>query len=108
MRFADQRLRSMNFEDLKTEIENLLSPRTAAEWVGLLHAAGLMATLAYSWKQVVTSPLFAENELTMTVGEGELRLIRTPARCSSFTNAEVGAPPELGEHNVEFLTNVET
>ncbi|MFE2995766.1 CoA transferase [Nocardia sp. NPDC059246] len=108
-RFADQRLRSMNFEDLKAELENSLSARTAAEWVGLLHAAGLMATLAYNWRQVVATELFAENELAMTVGEGEgeLRLIRTPARYSTFTNAGVGAPPGLGEHNAEFLTNVE-
>ncbi|MEV6340489.1 CoA transferase [Nocardia vinacea] len=108
-RFADQRLRSMNFEDLKTELEIALAARTAAEWVELLHAAGLMATLAYNWKQVVATPLFAENELALTVGERErqVNLVRTPARYASFTLAGVTSPPEAGEHNAEFLAPVE-
>ncbi|MVU80711.1 CoA transferase [Nocardia sp. ET3-3] len=104
-RFADQRLRSINFEELKTELEVALAKRTAAEWVGLLHDAGLMATLAYNWKQVVATPLFDENELAVTVGDGEreVKVIRTPARYSSFEAAGATPPPEVGEHNEEFL-----
>ncbi|MGW2664079.1 CaiB/BaiF CoA transferase family protein [Nocardia tengchongensis] len=104
-RFTDQRLRAVNFDDLKTELEAALATRTAAEWVDALHAAGLMATLAYNWKQVVATPLFAENELALSVGDGEraVRLIRTPARYSSFDAAGSTPPPDAGEHNAEFL-----
>lgn len=108
-RFADQRLRSINFEELRAELEAALSARTAAEWVDLLHEAGLMATLAHSWRQVVDTPVFAENELAVTVGEGErsVRVIRTPARYTSFAPAGLEPAPEAGEHNEQFLGRVE-
>ncbi|WP_433560434.1 CaiB/BaiF CoA transferase family protein [Nocardia sp. CA-151230] len=104
-RFTDQRLRSINFDELRTELEAALAARSAAEWVELLHAAGLMATLAYSWKQVVATELFAENELAVSVGDGAsaVALIRTPARYQSFTAAGVTVPPAAGAHNDEFL-----
>ncbi|HEY3732613.1 MAG TPA: CoA transferase [Streptosporangiaceae bacterium] len=104
-RFADQRLRSVNFDELKAELESALAARPAAEWVGLLQAAGLMATLAYSWKQVVGTALFEENELAMTVGAGadSVRLVRTPARFDSFGPAATAPPPAAGEHNAELF-----
>ncbi|MGQ4618962.1 CoA transferase [Nocardia sp. R7R-8] len=108
-RFADQRLRSVNFEELEAELEDALSSKTAAEWVELLREAGLMATLAHNWRQVVNTPLFEENELAVTVGEGprQVRLIRTPARYSSFTTAGLAPAPEAGEHNEEYLGQAE-
>lgn len=104
-RFADQRLRSINYHELKAELESVLAERTAAEWVGLLQAEGLMASLAYNWKQVVTTPLFAENELAVRVGENEqaCAVVRTPARYASFPPAAVTPPPEVGQHNDELL-----
>jgi crotonobetainyl-CoA:carnitine CoA-transferase CaiB-like acyl-CoA transferase len=104
-RFADQKLRAINYYELKDELESALAERTAAQWVDALQEKGLMATLAYNWKQVVHTPLFAENELAVTVGEGENAqvVVRTPARFDSFTPAAVGVPPSPGEHNDEFL-----
>ncbi len=106
-RFADQKLRAVNYYELKDELESALAERTAAQWVDALHEKGLMATLAYNWKQVVHTPLFAENELAVTVGEGENAqvVVRTPARFDSFTPAAVGVPPSPGEHNDEFLAS---
>ncbi|HJT96093.1 MAG TPA: CoA transferase [Mycobacterium sp.] len=105
-RFIDQRARSINFDDLKAELESALAAKTAADWVDLLRGSGLMATLAHNWKQVVTTPLFAENELTVTVGEGdrEVRVVRTPARYTAFEMAGDTPPPQAGEHNAEFLS----
>ena len=64
------------------ELESALAAKTAAEWVELLQEGGLMACLAYTWKQVVGTPLFAENELALQVGSGDdaITVIRTPAR----------------------------
>ena len=104
-RFADQRLRSINYDDLKAELESVLAARTAAEWVDLLQAEGLMASLAHNWKQVVATPLFAENELAVQVGEGDqaCTVIRTPARYTSFPPAATAPPPKAGQHNDELL-----
>lgn len=104
-RFSDQRLRAVNYYELKDELEEALAERTAAEWVAALHERGLMATLAYNWKQVVQTPLFVENELAVSMGEGENMqvVVRTPARFASFTPAAISAPPAPGEHNDEFL-----
>lgn len=105
-RFIDQRSRAINYPELTEELESALSAKTAAEWVELLQAGGLMACLAYTWKQVVATPLFAENELALTVGSGddEITVIRTPARYSSFDAAAADPPPAAGEHNNTYLT----
>lgn len=107
-RFADQRSRSINYSELTDELESTLSTKTSAEWVELLRRNGLMACLPYTWKQVVDTPLFAENKLALEVGSGEdaVTLIRTPARYSTFTAAVTDPPPEVGEHNAEFLTGI--
>ena len=118
-RFADQRSRALNYHELTEELEKALAARTAAEWVELLQEGGLMACLANTWKQVVETPLFAENELALRVGrdgdggdggdEGDaVTVVRMPARYSSFDAVTTDPPPAPGQHNAEFLTTPET
>lgn len=104
-RFSDQRARALNYPELTEELESALAAKTAAEWVELLHEGGLMACLAYTWKQVVATPLFAENDLALEVGSGDdaITVIRTPARYSSFCAAVTDPPPAAGQHNDAFL-----
>jgi len=108
-RFIDQRARALNYPELTEELESALAAKTAAEWVELLQEGGLMACHAYTWKQVVGTPLFAENELALQVGSGDdaVTVIRTPARYSSFDAADTNPPPALGEHNDMVLTTPE-
>jgi crotonobetainyl-CoA:carnitine CoA-transferase CaiB-like acyl-CoA transferase len=105
-RFADQRSRAINYVELTEELESTLTTKTAGEWVKLLQHNGLMACLPYTWKQVVETPLFAENDLAVEVGSGDgaVTVVRTPARYSSFTAVATDPPPELGQHNRDFLT----
>ncbi|HUH70729.1 MAG TPA: CoA transferase [Mycobacterium sp.] len=109
-RFIDQRARALNYPELTEELESALAAKTAAEWVERLHEGGLMACLAYTWKQVVDTPLFAENELALQVGSGDdaITLIRTPARYSSFDAVTTDPPPAAGAHNDVLLTAPET
>jgi crotonobetainyl-CoA:carnitine CoA-transferase CaiB-like acyl-CoA transferase len=104
-RFIDQRSRAMNYPELTEELEAALAAKTAAEWVQLLQEGGLMACHAYTWKQVVATPLFAENELALRVGSGEdaVTVVRMPARYASFDAAATDPPPAPGQHNEEFL-----
>jgi crotonobetainyl-CoA:carnitine CoA-transferase CaiB-like acyl-CoA transferase len=104
-RFIDQRARALNYPELTEELESALAAKTAAEWVDLLHEGGLMACLAYNWKQVVDTPLFAENDLALPVGSGDraITVIRTPARYASFEAVNTDPPPTLGEDNDAFL-----
>lgn len=104
-RFADQRSRSINYAELIEELESTLVAATAAEWVAKLRAAGLMACLPYTWKQVVGAELFAENQLALRVGDGDdaVTVVRTPARYSAFDAGAVRPPPKLGAHNAELL-----
>lgn len=105
IRFADQRSRSINYAALVEELEATLITATAAEWVDKLRAAGLMACLPNTWKQVVHSALFAENELALPVGGGPdaVTVVRTPARYDSFVAAVRTFPPSPGQHNDELL-----
>jgi crotonobetainyl-CoA:carnitine CoA-transferase CaiB-like acyl-CoA transferase len=109
-RFIDQRARALNYHELTEELEKALAARTAAEWVELLHEGGLMACLAYNWKQVVNTPLFAENDLALKVGSGTeaVTVIRTPATYSSFDAVALAPPPALGEHNHLLAAERET
>ncbi|OBH05196.1 CoA transferase [Mycobacterium sp. E3247] len=109
-RFIDQRSRAMNYAELTEELEAALAARTAAEWVELLQEGGLMACLAYTWKQVVDTPLFAENELALRVGSGEdsVTVVRMPARYSSFDAVATDPPPAPGQHNDAFLNAPQT
>ena len=104
-RFIDQRARAINYPELTDELESALAAKTAAEWVELLHEGGLMACLAYTWKQVVDTPLFAENGLALRVGAGDdtITVIRTPARFASFDAVATDPPPAAGQHNNLFL-----
>jgi crotonobetainyl-CoA:carnitine CoA-transferase CaiB-like acyl-CoA transferase len=106
-RFIDQRARSVNYYEMTEELESALAAKTAAEWVELLHEGGLMACLAYTWKQVVQTPLFAENELALAVGSGDdaVTVIRSPARYSSFDATAADPPPAAGQHNDIFLAS---
>jgi crotonobetainyl-CoA:carnitine CoA-transferase CaiB-like acyl-CoA transferase len=105
-RFIDQRARALNYPELTEELESALAAKTAAEWVALLQEGGLMACLAYTWKQVVDTPLFTENDLALRVGAGDdaITVIRTPARYSSFDAVATDPPPAAGAHNGVFLT----
>jgi crotonobetainyl-CoA:carnitine CoA-transferase CaiB-like acyl-CoA transferase len=109
-RFVDQRARALNYPELTEELQKALAAKTAGEWVELLHEGGLMACLAYTWKQVVDTPLFAENELALRVGSGDdaITVIRTPARYSSFSALAAEPPPAPGQHNDVFLSAPET
>jgi crotonobetainyl-CoA:carnitine CoA-transferase CaiB-like acyl-CoA transferase len=109
-RFIDQRARALNYPELTEELESALAAKTAAEWVALLQEGGLMACLAYTWKQVVDTPLFAENDLALRVGSGDdaVTVIRTPARYSSFDAVSTDPPPAPGAHNDIYLEAPET
>ncbi|MGA7053686.1 MAG: CoA transferase [Mycobacterium sp.] len=104
-RFISQRARAVNYHELTEELESALAAKTASEWVELLHEGGLMACLAYTWKQVVDTPLFAENDLAVKVGSGDdaVTVIRMPARYSSFDAVANDPPPAVGAHNDIFL-----
>ncbi|MDT5146830.1 MAG: hypothetical protein QOC58_1475 [Mycobacterium sp.] len=108
-RFAGQRARALNYPELTEELESALAARTAAEWVELLQEGGLMACLAYTWKQVVDTPLFAENELALRLSGGDdaVTVIRMPARYASFDAVTTDPPPAPGQHNQEVLPKPE-
>jgi crotonobetainyl-CoA:carnitine CoA-transferase CaiB-like acyl-CoA transferase len=109
-RFHDQRARSINYAELTEELESTLTTKVAAEWVELLRRKGLMACLVHTWKEVVDTPLFAENDLALRVGAGDdaITVIRTPARYSTFTAAATDPPPAAGQHNDEYLKAPQT
>lgn len=104
-RFADQRSRSINYAELITELESTLITATSEQWVDRLQRNGLMACLANTWKQVVDTALFAENQLALRTGEGDtaITVVRTPARYGSFEASVTGTPPAPGQHNTELL-----
>ncbi|MGV9928371.1 CaiB/BaiF CoA transferase family protein [Nocardia rhamnosiphila] len=105
-RFADQYQRAVNDTALTGELERIFSSYTVADLVQRLQAAGLMATEVKTGSQVVSSELFAENELESVTTDGGTRTektVRTPARYSAFRPAATTPTPVLGEYSAEVL-----
>lgn len=104
-RYTDQAQRSLHNAELTAELSAVFTTRPVDEWVKILQAAGIMACKALTWREVVSSPVFAENRLAVTVTDGKRSetVIRTPARYASFTPAATTPTLRLGEHNEEVL-----
>ncbi|MDR6868352.1 crotonobetainyl-CoA:carnitine CoA-transferase CaiB-like acyl-CoA transferase [Microbacterium resistens] len=99
-RYADQAARSIHSVALRARVTELLQAHDADEWVRRFDAAGLMAARVSTWSEVVRSPVFEERGLRLTVsqGEHEVGVPRSPARYSEFDSSSSLTLPALGEH----------
>ncbi|MDV7089121.1 CaiB/BaiF CoA transferase family protein [Rhodococcus opacus] len=97
-RFVDQAARSVHSTELRAVLFDVLSTRSADEWVAILDAAGLMAARVNMWPDVVASEIFARRNLSIhAVQDGvEVDVIRTPARFSAFDTTQHTTIPSLG------------
>lgn len=105
-RFVDQAARSNHAVALREEIVAVLTSRTADEWVALCDRAGIMAARISTWRDVVSSELFARRGLRVAVEQGgrDLDVVRTPALYSTFVTTAATAIPALGEHDWMLAT----
>ena len=98
-RFVDQDSRLSHRVELRRELSAILRGERVHYWVQAMAAVGLMAVRVRKHDDVVTSHIFAHNELsTTTLQDGRpVRTLRTPARYASFEAPTGQYVPRLGE-----------
>lgn len=105
-RFDGPGPRARNRDDLKTEIEEALATRPAAEWLAEMQhlPAGGVRTIA----EALNAPEVLERDMVQEIQEGD-GVIAVLGSCFKFTDTELAKfrpPPLLAEHTDEVLASV--
>jgi len=99
--------RVKNRDELEAGIENLTSKKTTAEWQKIFEGKGLPYAAVNDVQQTLNHPhTLARNMVVETEHSecGPVKLVNTPFK---FSNSQPGvrtAPPTLGQHTDEILT----
>ena len=106
-RFATNRLRVVNYQDLKPLLARRLQSDPRAYWIERLTAAGVPCGSVRDLAEVFSDPQVAARAMVAELEHakaGMLKVLGTPLKFSE-TPAEVRTPPPmLGEHTESVLT----
>jgi crotonobetainyl-CoA:carnitine CoA-transferase CaiB-like acyl-CoA transferase len=108
-RFRTNRDRAAHRETLVALIEERLATRTRDEWIADLAAAGIPAGPINTVDQVFKDPQVLHRSMVEEVQHptaGTLRLVGIPVKFSASPAAIRLAPPLLGEHTRDILTEL--
>ena len=106
-RFTSNAGRMANKAALDVELEKAMASFSANEILELCLKRGAMASPFHTLEAMATHPQTVANEMIVTVQHdtlGELRMIGTPSWFHSSPSEIVLAPPTLGQHTIEILT----
>jgi crotonobetainyl-CoA:carnitine CoA-transferase CaiB-like acyl-CoA transferase len=107
-RFATNRQRVTNYEQLRPILAERLQTRTRAQWIEALTAAGVPCGSVRNLAEVFADPQVAAREMIATLehaAAGPLKLLGTPLKLSDTPGAIRTPPPLLGEHTEAVLAN---
>lgn len=108
-RFRTWRSRIERYEEISAELSPVFASKPRAEWLRALDEADVPATPMYTVDETLHDPqarhLGIEHS-TRHPTQGEVRLLGSPVRLSGTPLDEPTAPPTLGEHTEEILTEL--
>lgn len=96
-------------DEIRQILLTILPTRTTAQWLEILHAHKLWAGPVYTYADVAADPHVAARNMIVTVPHptiGDLKLPAVPIRFSRSLADIRTAPPLLGEHTDELLTEL--
>lgn len=108
-RFAANRDRVTNRDELVVELNQIFSQRDASDWLADLTKAGLPCGRINSVPEVFAHPQAQAREMTQEVNHASAGTVKLPGFPYKFSNtpAEIQKPPPLlGQHTEEVLTNL--
>ena len=108
-RFAANRNRVANREELVTELNRIFLQRNVDDWLADLVKAGLPCGRINSIPEVFSHPQAAAREMTLESEHptaGTVRLTGFPYKLSKTPASVQRPPPLLGEHTEEVLTSL--
>ena len=102
--FGTMASRRQNREHVIDEIAHVLATESAKTWVSRLEPLGVVAAEIGTLAAALESPLTAERQLVVQLGDGSLglRAIGSPIKFSD-SSPEYGVPPLLDEHREQIL-----
>jgi len=107
--YATGKARSDNRAALHEEIAVITRQRTSAEWMETLNDAGVPCGPIYRMDEMFADPQVRHVEMAVPVDHprlGTFEIVGQAAKLSRTPSAIRTATPELGEHNVEILTEL--
>jgi len=108
-RFAVRKDRVVHQDELVALLEEKISRRTVSDLSSDLVARGVVASPIYTADQMVKDPQVLHRGLHFDVPHrtiGTVPLVASPMRMSATPVDEYRAPPEIGEHSNEILTEL--
>src|SRR5262249_21290811 len=109
-RFAQNRSRVENREELVEKLGAVFRTRPVEEWVQTLQAAGIPAGAILDLAQLLAHPQLAARGMLVSVDHpvlGKIRMVGSPIKAPPPDEAAgFLPPPALGEHTEQILTSV--
>lgn len=105
-RFATNRLRVLNYADLKPLLDDTFRTRSRADWIARLTEAGVPCGSVRDLHDVFSDPQVAARSMVVELEHasiGLLRLLGTPMKFSDTPGSIRTPPPRLGEHTDSVL-----
>lgn len=106
--FATNRLRVVNYAELKPRLDRTLANRTRSEWIALLKAAGVPCGSVRDLREVFDDPQVAARSMVAEIEHataGLLKVLGTPLKLSDTPGAIRLPPPALGQHTESVLVD---
>jgi crotonobetainyl-CoA:carnitine CoA-transferase CaiB-like acyl-CoA transferase len=108
-RFATFDDRIQNRDEFDAQLEELFSERPAAEWLDRLQEAGVPCTPVNDVEDVVNDPHVEARNMVEEVEHPDGDELKLPGIPVNFSEVDADirlAPPKLGEHTDEILTDL--
>ena len=106
-RFKTRPDRRKNYDDLSKTFGALFKEKPRAHWLEQLEANDVPHTPVYNLQEVFQDPQIKHMGLEIEIerkSKPSIRTVKFPVEYSETKPCHPAPPPELGEHNSEFLT----
>jgi CoA:oxalate CoA-transferase len=116
--FETNEQRSRHADALKSEIEDALASRPAAEWLEILDSANIPCAPINTVPEALANPQIQARNMVVTIdepeaddkpGAGDLKIAGNPVKLSAFADPTTrAAAPELDGDRARILAELET
>ena len=108
-RFSTRPNRRKNYDELNRTFAEVFRQKTRAYWLAQLEASDVPHTPVYNLAEVFEDPQIKHMGLQIQIdrtNKPSIRTVRFPLEYSDTKIPHPAPPPELGEHNAEFLSGL--
>jgi crotonobetainyl-CoA:carnitine CoA-transferase CaiB-like acyl-CoA transferase len=108
-RFNTRPSRRKNYDDLSKTFGEIFREKPRAYWMDQLEANDVPHTPVYNLQEVFQDPQIKHMGMEIEIerkNKPSIRTVKFPLEYSDTKMSHPTAPPELGEHNAEFLTSL--